>query len=163
MSEYCFISLTQGQFAKVSPEDFARLSAFKWHAWWSKDTQSFYAIRHGRKGEPTKVGMHRQVAGVTDPKVDVDHINRDTLDNQRSNLRACSRRQNSTNQVVRRNNKIGLKGVNELPSGRFRAQIMCDGKRHRIGTFDTPEQAHMAYREAATRLHGQFSPQRLEA
>jgi HNH endonuclease len=154
----CLIQLTQGQFAKVSPEDFERLSAYRWNAWWCKHTRSFYAMRHGRTGEPTKVRMHRQVLGLgLGDSIDVDHINHDTLDNRRPNLRTCSRSENCRNQGVRRNNKLGIKGVHQLPSGKFHAQIMLKGKKHPIGTFDTAEEAGDAYQKKAALLHGEYS------
>jgi hypothetical protein len=40
---------------------------------------------------------------------------------------------------------------------RFQAQINVAGKKLSLGTFNTPEEAHAAYREAASRYHGEFA------
>jgi len=87
-----------------------------------------------------------------------DHINRNHLDNRRDNLRVCSRDENARNRKPSRLSKTGLKGV-VYPdrSHGFRAQIMYQKKRYWLGSFDTAEEAHQAYLEAAKRLFGEFA------
>lgn len=90
----------------------------------------------------------------------VDHIDGDSLNNCRSNLRLATHQQNTRNRCRHKNNKSGFKGVyKDSRSGRrgWRAQITLDGKIIRLGTFKTPELAHQAYCEAAVRLHGEFA------
>lgn len=91
----------------------------------------------------------------------VDHANGDTLDNRRSNLRKCTKRQNQQNSRKRRTycgrpTKNRLKGAH--PQGkRWSARIRIDGRYHYLGSFDTEESAHAAYCEAARAHHGEFA------
>lgn len=92
------------------------------------------------------------------PKGDLDHANRDTLDNRLANLREATRGQNNANAPASRANKIGLRGVfYQKHAGRWRAQIKCDGRTIHLGYFDTPEQAHAAYQKAARKIYGEFA------
>lgn len=86
----------------------------------------------------------------------IDHIDMDVSNNVWENLRACSRSQNQWNSRSR----IGssrYKGVSfETRGGKWVAQICVHRKRHKLGYFATPEDAHAAYCEASARLHGEF-------
>jgi len=86
----------------------------------------------------------------------VDHKNRNGLDNTRSNLRVATPTQNQANRKVQKNNKLGLKGVH-AERNKFRAAIRVNGIYHNLGAFDTPEEAHAAYCEAAREYHGEFA------
>lgn len=86
----------------------------------------------------------------------VDHENRNTSANHFTNLRPATKSQNMANSCVQKNNALGLKGVELLDSGRFRSKIAKDGKRVQIGIYDSAEEAHAAYCEAARLLHGEF-------
>ena len=63
---YREISLTQGQIAIVSPEDYERLNQFTWFAQWADHTQSFYAVRNARGSDGGRVfiRMHREILGL---------------------------------------------------------------------------------------------------
>jgi hypothetical protein len=89
------------------------------------------------------------------PEHDTDHINGMRTDNRWANLRAVTRSENQQNLGgARANNRHGLLGVFPVSAGvRFRAGITINGKKHNLGTFDTPEQAHEAYRQEKARLH----------
>lgn len=89
------IPLTQGKFSKVDDADYEWLSQWKWFAVFNPSTNSFYAIRNDKTpNQRSKVWMARQIMGFPDKSLDVDHQNRDTLDNQRGNLRTCTRSEN---------------------------------------------------------------------
>jgi hypothetical protein len=90
------------------------------------------------------------------PRAEVDHRDGDQANNTWENLRSCTVSQNRMNSVRRRDNKTGFKGVGR-ENRRWRADIMVDYQRHYLGTYDTPEEAHAAYVEAARRLHGEFA------
>jgi len=70
----------------------------------------------------------------------VDHINGDTLDNRKSNLRIVSVQGNSLNRKLNQNNSFGWLGVSKTDFG-YVAQIKIDGKMIGLGTFKTPEEA----------------------
>jgi hypothetical protein len=88
---------------------------------------------------------------------EVDHINRDRADNRWSNLRACTRNENLANRVEWSRNGLGVKGVRQEPSGKFRAEIRVNKKTHYLGVFETVGEAHAAYVIAATRAFGEFA------
>jgi hypothetical protein len=91
-----------------------------------------------------------------DPVGDIDHINGNRTDNRALNLRTCTRSQNLANSSVRRDNKIGMKGV--ARSGkRFVAHIGINGRKRHLGIFDTKEAAHQAYLSAASERSGEFA------
>jgi hypothetical protein len=87
------------------------------------------------------------------PLHEVDHINGDRLDNRLCNLRDLPKAVNRQNiRAAQRDNALGLLGVSKK-DGKFAAQIHAKGRRWLVGMFDTPEEAHAAYREAKRRLH----------
>lgn len=92
---YRRIKLSKGLYAKVSPEDFERLSKFKWYASLESRGTKWYAIRR-EKG--VKIRMHREILGLgPDPKrlgPVVDHLDDDSLNNQRWNLETKSQPEN---------------------------------------------------------------------
>lgn len=86
----------------------------------------------------------------------IDHINGDVTDNRASNLRLATASQNFGNSRRSKANTSGFKGVWKR-RGKWSADICCNGRRERLGVFETPELAHAAYGEAATRLFGEFA------
>lgn len=157
------IALTQGQYALVDDADYAWLNQWKWYAWWSEHTQTFYASRgitiKGR-GHRGCVYMHRAILGLTrgDGK-QADHIDPSrTLDNRRKNLRIATRLQNQANQRIRKNNRSGFKGVSwDTARQRWQAHISYNSKCIALGYFDTPQEGHKAYCAAAEKYHGEFA------
>ena len=90
------------------------------------------------------------------PSLHIDHINGDGRDNRIANLRCATRSENLCNKPVRRDSTTGLKCV--FPKrNKFYSQIVKNGRTWNLGSFDTPEQAHAAYCEAAHELHGEFA------
>jgi len=116
-----------------------------------------YAMSGGRRKS-----IHRVVMG--NPKgMCIDHINGDTLDNRKQNLRICTKAQNSQNKKLRRDSASGFKGVAKEPSGRYSAYIgdpntAYPKKRHiRLGTYSTAEEAARVYDRNALKLHGEYA------
>lgn len=156
---YCEILLTKGQVALVDASDYDRLIQHRWCADWNSRGKKFYVLRKTTShGKQTNIRMHREVLKlVAGGKEHVDHINGNTLDNRRSNLRLVTRSQNMCNRTKQVNNKSGYKGVrSHKASGKWIAEIGISGKRFYLGLHNTPEEAHAAYREAAKNLHGEF-------
>src|ERR1700677_3634569 len=127
--DYREIPLTQGQIARVSPHRFEDFSRFKWYAWWSPITKSFYAKRNLRdNGHHRTVQMHRAILGLDfgDKRLG-DHRDHDTLNNVDENLRIATRLENNCNSRMRTRNKSGYKGV--CPNGNhWMAHIQIDGQ-----------------------------------
>lgn len=89
---------------------------------------------------------------------EVDHQDRNTLNNRRGNLRASTRAQNAHNTLKNSNNTSGFKGVCFYKaSGKFKANITLNSRNKHLGYFDTPEEAHKAYCEAAEKYYGEFA------
>ena len=153
------ILLTQGLAALVDDADYDTLSQFKWHV--HKDTNSAYAQRNAWiDGKRTTVRMHRELLGNAAAGLDVDHRDRNGLNNQRCNLRTCTRGENARNKKMRKDNVAGLKGVSihkACALNPYSAQIYANGTRKSLGCFPTAELAHAAYCAAAIELHGEFA------
>lgn len=90
------------------------------------------------------------------PKSPIDHVNGDITDNRLVNLRLATASQNQANKKRPAHNTSGYKGVWRKRK-RWCAEIKKDGVKLRLGTFDSPAQAHAAYLEAAQKLFGAFA------
>lgn len=87
----------------------------------------------------------------------IDHIDGDRANNIPRNLRSCTRSQNQCNRPRQSNNKSGFKGVHRHVDGRWYASICIGRKSKFLGLFQTPEDAHSAYVDAAHKIHGEFA------
>ena len=147
------VPLTQGKVAIISGSDSELVLAYKWHARKMSDG-AFYAVT--RKGS-VHISMHRL---ILQPGVGIlcDHRNGNTLDNTRGNLRTCSPQENSRNKRVRKDNRLGLKGVQATADGKkFIARISIGEERKYLGTYNTAEEAYAAYCVASKVYHKEFS------
>lgn len=88
----------------------------------------------------------------------VDHINNDTLDNRRSNLRVISHSENVNRAGAYRNNTSGYKGVYKAHR-KWAARIWFNGEGIPLGSFDTSAEAAAVYDAAALRYFGPFAYQ----
>jgi hypothetical protein len=92
------------------------------------------------------------------PDGDIDHKNMDRADNRFENLRESDRTHNRANTGRRSDNKSGFKGVCFRPkSGKYHAQIQYKGKPYHLGYYDTPQDAHEAYKKKSAELFGDFA------
>lgn len=92
------------------------------------------------------------------PQQGIDHRNRNALDDRISNLRLCTQFQNVGNVGIAKNNTSGFKGVSWRKSrNKWIACIYREKKRIYLGSFDQPEEAHLAYAEAAKSQWGEFA------
>ena len=136
------IPLTQKQHAVVDCEDFDRISAHKWYASWNPKTESFYAYRNLPlgNGKRTSQKMHRVVMGLESGGSQIDHVNRDTLDNRKSNLCIVTNRQNGENRRDQSKHGVGVmkKGF------RFQVHVAISGRRIYVGTYGSPAEARQA-------------------
>lgn len=138
----------------VDDEDFDRLNSWKW--WVAKRCNTFYAGRSVWVPERKVVYMHREILGITDSKIEIDHKDRNGLNNQRDNLRESTKRQNGCNKKSRQNSSSKYLGVS-LWRGRWRATIKNNKKQVWLGFHPTEENAALAYNSAAIKIHGEFA------
>ncbi len=150
------IPLTRGKAALVDPEDAPKLLV---HSWIALRTEwGWYARRNEqRDGRKIYFLMHRVILDAP-PGTQVDHRNRDGLDNRRVNLRLASPSDNQANQILRSDNTSGYKGVTwHKQTQRWNAQIRVDGSRLHLGLSDTTVEAALAYDKAAQFYFGMFA------
>ena len=156
---YREIPLTKGQIALVDESDYGWLMQWKWCATFNPTNRQWYALRSIRIGKKTiSFRMARELAGIPrGDKRQVDHANHNTLDNRRFNLRICTPAQNQHNTRGHSNGKSGYKGVFfDSSHGKCVAKIMVSGKKYHLG-YGTAEECAILYRDAARRLHGEFT------
>lgn len=90
------------------------------------------------------------------PQYQVDHKNRNGLDNSWDNLREATNSQNQGNSKIRKSNLSGIRGV-QLVRGKWLAKLQHQKKIYLLGRFDNKEEAAAAYRNKALELFGEFS------
>lgn len=131
------IKLTKGFVAWVDDADSSLVNGFSWF-----------------------VFMHRLILGLTDSRLEVDHIDRNTLNNQRANLRTAIRSQNRANSrnAPRVMRGVRFKGVVWHPiRDTWVAQLTNKGKTYYLGSFVDPTEAAKAYDSAALKHFGEFA------
>ena len=142
------ILLTKGKVSIVDDDDYEWLSEYKW----CFNLKNLNGHGYAQRGQHIKVGfkkyknktvyMHREIL-KTDQEV--DHINGNTLDNRKENLRPANRRQQSQNTRSRKNSTSIYVGVHlHRLTGKWRSQIKVDGKIKSLGLFNSPEEARDA-------------------
>lgn len=157
------IPLSKGYAALVDDED-AHLADLRWNA---NVRQS--GVVYGQRivprpdGGETCLMLHREVLGLEpgDGKT-VDHINGDGLDCRRANLRIVTVKENARNRAgANAKSASGLLGVHRR-GARWQATIRVDGKYRHLGSFRTPEEAHVARLSAERNAFG-IQPRRAAA
>jgi hypothetical protein len=94
----------------IDDEDLEIITSIPWYA----NNQSEYIyFSYDRKidGKRSILQLHRFVIKCNDKNKIVDHINGNTLDNRKCNLRICTKSQNAMNSKIGKNNTSGYKGV----------------------------------------------------
>lgn len=92
------------------------------------------------------------------PEKLVDHIDGNPSNNRADNLREANWIQNNVNRKISSANKSGYKGVSFIAkSNKWGAWIKINGKSKSLGRYDTPQEAHEAYKKAAYEAHGTFA------
>lgn len=151
--------LTKGYIAIVDDDLYDELAKHKWTAVVTGGRiKRVYAYRrtgwdNAKRRWTSCQYLHRVIAGDV-RGFDVDHINGDTLDNRRENLRVCDRSLNLANSKNRAVGISGFRGVTRAKSKSVRWQMACKGH---TATFATPEEAARAYDRVAKQIWGEFA------
>lgn len=141
-----YVKITKGYQALID-DDEADLACLKWFA--SAVKWGPYAMRdspmvNGVRGK--KKAMHRVIAermglDIYAPGKEVDHINGNTLDNRRGNLRLVTKSENSINQKDRACNTSGFRGVHfDKSRGKWMAFVGTKPFKN-LGRFETMDEA----------------------
>lgn len=146
------IPLTQGKTATVCDCHYDLVKDFKWCY-----SPTGYAVRRvgGRKASLTY--LHR-VINADSAGHEVDHIDRNKLNNDCSNLRAVDHRANSINRGKSTRNTSGYKGVSWIARrNSWQSRLASHGKVVFNRYFKSAEEAALAYNEVAKVHHGEFA------
>ncbi|MEH7249190.1 HNH endonuclease [Neobacillus niacini] len=123
---------------------------------WNQDTESFYVNYHifNSLGKKSKRSLHRLIMNCPTNKI-VDHINHDTLDNRRENLRIVNNSQSMQNvKGTRKDNKSGYKNVSwHKLMKKWRVRLNINKQEITIGYFDDVHEAGKSALEARRMLY----------
>lgn len=149
------IQLTQNKVALIDDEDFDFLNQWKWYFNYNYAKRTLNLKKQKFEKRKSKIiYMHRVIVNAQNGQI-IDHINGNTLDNRKSNLRVCTHSQNLQNSKI----KTGkYKGVSwHKSSNKWLAKIGGTNSRIHIGLFSSKEEAALAYNEAALKYYGEFA------
>ncbi len=132
-------------YALIGREDLPLICRRRWHL-----TSQGYA-RSNRPGGGFDY-LHRFLLGLRDRDGhEVDHINRDKLDNRRSNLRLADHAGNGQNKGAV--GRSPLRGVAwDRATGKWRASVKVNGVRRNLGRFSSEQEAGAVSAAARRRL-----------
>lgn len=119
----------------VDESELPKISSIKWRC---RKGDYPYVIGSTRKGQ--KIYLHRLIMGATDFMQKVDHINHNTRDNRKENLRLCTNRENSINRINRKNEGVSYR----VDKNRWRAYINVNYRQINLGSYKTEKEARIA-------------------
>lgn len=138
------VATVEGALILVDDEDYGLVSSIEWK------------LVHGYPD--SKYGNLHRLLFLPEEGCQVDHVDCDKLNNQKSNLRSVTRSQNQWNKRKSRKNSTGYKGVSfDKFHEKYSAKIKKNGIQRHLGYFDTAEEAAYAYSKAANALHGKYA------
>ena len=137
-------------------EDYSEIKNYKWlvnRFRGSKTYSNYYII--SSKGKFLHRILLKEPKGKT-----IDHIDGDSMNNRKSNLRICTIRENSKNNKIHKYNKSGHKGVlwyYYRNVNKWMAYICIDNKRTTLGYFEDYDEACKVREDAEKELFGEFN------
>lgn len=138
-----------GLVALVDDGDYDDLIGYSWHCKKPTNNNHYYAERcysiwiNGSRFTRC-VLMHRQILGLIDPMVKIDHHDHNSLNNQRSNLIITTTRGNCCNKIGQTSPGVCW----DKERGKWRSHIKIKDKQKFLGRFETEIEAHQAYLQA---------------
>ncbi len=156
------IPLSQGKCALVDDEVFEKINKYKWSACLKRKTKNelWVAVRSVKddniKGGRKIIVMHREIMGF--PNEQVDHLNNNSLDNRKENLRLVNATQNGANKRPPFNNAVGYRGVwYDKDLKKYRANIKPENKTVHLGCFKTAKEAAIVWNSKAVEIWGEYA------
>ena len=132
-------------------DDYEKVSKYHWY-----EENNGY-IRSSSKKKEDRFHLHRLIMGFPDG-MNIDHINHDTFDNRKSNLRIVTVSQNAMNHILGNKNTSGITGVVWVKNrNNWKAEIKLNGETIYLGSFDKFEDAVKARKEAEEKYFGEYS------
>jgi hypothetical protein len=155
--------LTRGLSTLIDETDLPFFEAFRWQVTGTLTrpyaSRYIYTEENGKKIKRVRT-LHRDLMGLDSGyKIVVDHINRNTLDNRRCNLRVCSQSQNNVNRGrFSARSTSAYRGVFwRKDCSKWGASVKFQGVAYFAGVFESEEAAARAYDELALAKHGEFA------
>ncbi len=140
--------------ALVDDADYERVSRYGWYAHFKPNTGRFYARANDKRLRQR--AMPRFILGAPE-SIQVDHRDRDGLNNQRTNMRLATNSQNAANRPAMKGHTLP-KGVSfDQKENRYRAGIECNGQRYRSKRMTNAEDAAAWYGAKARAMFGEFA------
>lgn len=143
---------TQGKTFQVDATDIDKIS----HLYWSVRRSYPHYVFAFMNGQ--KISLHRFLLDAQTNDI-VDHVNRDTTDNRRANLRICTTQNNTRNKSLPVNNTSGVIGVCRESGGKWRAYITLNDVNYKLYSGDDKDQAIRRRLLAEKVYFGEFAPQ----
>lgn len=138
----------------VDDEDYEYLNQFNWQVDKYNTVQRHTKLPNGKSGH---ILIHRDIL-KPDKNQEIDHIDRNRLNNQKSNLRLATSSQNKHNVGLRNDNTSGYKGVCWHKNlSKWLASIYINGRHTHIGLYKDKVEAAKAYNEMALKHRGEFA------
>lgn len=147
---YMMCRVHSGEAFIIDVEDFEKANKYTWYI-----TQGYPKAHISKTNK--NIPIHNIIIDVPDGYL-VDHINRDTLDNRKVNLRICTKQQNSFNSKKIENCSSNFKGVHwNKNRNKWQVSIRFNHKRYHLGYFIDEKEAAKAYNKKAKGLYGEYA------
>lgn len=146
------IKINKGFVVLIDKENLNKIMNMKWYV--VKKGSIYYAAHtYYYKGKSKRLYMHRYLMDETNPKIHVDHINGNGLDNRKLNLRSVTAIENGRNRGKQSNNKSGYKGVYwNKQKNKWHSVLRHMGKKIHLGFYDDAKSASESYYKKAKEI-----------
>ena len=149
--DYAEVDLGHEVVSIIDVEDVQLVSDYAWY----KSHYGYSCNKNNKRG--TNIMMHRLIMRASEGEY-VDHINRNPLDNRKSNLRICSHQQNCFNKCGNKNTTSKHRGVCwKTREQKWIGEIKCGDTKKYIGSYLSEDDAGRAYDKEAIALYGKFA------
>jgi hypothetical protein len=145
------LKLTNGKFTLIDDEDMKFIENKT-----LMDRSGYAGFVVHKNGKQKTYLIHRLIMNAKPDQL-IDHINRNKLDNRKSNLRFTDRSKNAANCKVHKHNTTGYKGVSKFGNNRYRSYIVFMDKQISLGVYDSKKEAAIAYNNKAIELFGEHA------
>ena len=136
----------------IDLEDYEKIKDIKWRV----NDQLRVICNKNKYGSKF---LHRFIMNYSG-ELSIDHINRNTLDNRKKNLRICKQQDNMCNLSLRKSNKFGVSGISwNKKMKKYEVYLSKSNKKHYLGCYENFEEAVKIRLEAEELYYGEFAPQ----